>query len=271
MASVSERRPQSFTEFVQTVETIHAGRSEPLWFRGSGKSSYPLIPGLYRHKQKKTPAEWAKLEANMMVRFKQRSIPFSDRSFSDDWETLFFMQHYRVPTRLLDWSENPFVAFYFAVTTAKFKVRRDGSSQYENDAAVWLLDPVIWNRHSLSHQSFDGDVLTTKSDELKPYQPTPTFSGMLNHPVGLYGAHNSPRIVAQRGVFTIFGRNVVPMENSYDVDNFPADCLIKIVLEKDLLPAMRKSVLAYGISESVVYPDLDGLAAEMRRVFGFEV
>ena len=94
---------------------------------------------------------------------------------------------------------------------------------------------------------------------------------MLNHPVALYGAHNSPRIVAQRGVFTIFGRNVVPMETSYDEDNFPPDCLIKIVLEKNLLPAMRKSVLAYGITESVVYPDLDGLAAEMRRVFGFEV
>lgn len=48
-----------------------------------------------------------------MIRFRQRSIPFSDRSLQDDWEALFFMQHYRVPTRLLDWSENPFISFHF--------------------------------------------------------------------------------------------------------------------------------------------------------------
>jgi hypothetical protein len=33
---------------------------------------------------------------------------------------------------------------------------------------------------------------------------------------------------------------------------------------------MRKSILSHGITESVVFPDLEGLAKEMRREFGFE-
>ncbi|AST88854.1 FRG domain-containing protein [Ralstonia pseudosolanacearum] len=271
MAKVPEIKPKSFTEYVQEVERLNGSAEDPIWFRGAGKSSYELIPTLYRHSQKKTVHEIAKLERDTMIRFRQRSIPFSDRSLQDDWEALFFMQHYRVPTRLLDWSENPFISFYFAVMSAKFSVKKGGDLPFSEDAAIWVLDPVKWNRHALSHQSYDGGILVTKDTELSGYQPQTMFTKMNNHPVALYGAHNSPRIVAQRGVFTIFGQNLSPMETAYDKAAFPDGALKKIVLDKAILPALRKSILSYGITESVVFPDLDGLAQEMRRDFGFEV
>lgn len=272
MAKVPELRPKSFTEYVQEVERRTSVSANPNWFRGTGKASYKLTPGLYRHSKKKTVAEIATLERDTMIRFRQRSIPFSDRSLREDWEALFFMQHYRVPTRLLDWSENPFIAFYFAVMSAEFTAnKKTGDLVFKEDAAVWVLDPVCWNRHALNHQSFDGGVLVTGDPELIGYQPSPTFSKMNNHAVALYGAHNSPRIVAQRGVFTIFGQNLLSMDDAYDQSAFPDGSLLKIVLRKEGLPALRKSILSYGITESVVYPDLDGLAAEMRRDFGFEI
>ena len=180
------------------------------------------------------------------------------------------MQHHRVPTRLLDWSENPFVAFYFAAMSARFTVSSTGVQIFDGDAAIWILNPVKWNQKSLEHITFDGGVLGTTDNELRPYQPTSSFAGMNKHPVALYDAHNSSRIVAQRGVFTIFGQELKSMDEVYDISKFPKDCLTKIILKKAVLPSMRKSILAYGITESVIYPDLDGLASEMRRVFGFE-
>jgi hypothetical protein len=89
-------------------------------------------------------------------------------------------------------------------------------------------------------------------------------------PLALYGAHNSPRIVAQRGVFTVFGQNRKPMEEVYDKENFPANCLIKVTLTRARLQKMRKSLLSYGVTESVIFPDLEGLAWEIKRNFGFE-
>jgi FRG domain len=179
-----------------------------------------------------------------------------------------------VPTRLLDWTENPFIAFYFAVTGALFKVRRrrgqDASLTYSSDASIWILNPVAWNKHALRQQSYGGEVLTPGDAALHPYKPLTKFSDMYVDAVALYGAHNSPRIVAQRGVFTIFGQRTIPMEQSYEKEKFPQDCLLKVDLDRSVLPEMRASILNQGITESVVFPDLDGLAREMKREFKFE-
>ena len=93
---------------------------------------------------------------------------------------------------------------------------------------------------------------------------------MNNFPVALHGTHNSPRIVAQRGVFTIFGQDTMTMDNIFRKYDFPTDCLIKFTFKKRLLQEIRNSLLAYGITESAVFPDLEGLAKELRRLYEFE-
>jgi hypothetical protein len=273
MPSVLEKRPKSFGEFVALVDKcqLKAGRS--LWFRGTGKSNHKLQPTLYRHGSRTGMPVLEALEKDLMMRFKQRSIPFLTRSFTDEWDWLFFKQHYGIPTRLLDWTENPFIGLYFAVMSAQFKGRIKSNAptlSFSSEAAVWVLDPIMWNGHALRHQGFDRGVLTPNDEALQSYKPLTKFTDMNVHPVALYGAHNSPRIVAQRGVFTIFGQSTSGMEEAYANDAFPDGSLLKIVLEKTVLPEIRKSILNNGITESVVFPDLEGLAKEIKRDFLFE-
>ena len=270
MSKVSEYKPKSLTEFVGLVEKFQALSQHSLWYRGCGRDDYGLLPSLYRHPDQRTIQEIARLEQDMMVRFRQRSIPLQPRPFTDDWDVLFFMQHYRIPTRLLDWSENPFVGLYFAVMSAHFKLTSTGRQKFEAPAAVWILNPVLWNRHALSHQGYDGGVLTQGDGALNGYQPRQTFEEMNKSPVALYGAHNSPRIVAQRGVFTIFGQNTAALETVFDTDSFPNDCLYKVLLSKGYLPRLKNAILDHGITESSIFPDLEGLAQEIRRSFGFK-
>jgi len=271
MSKIPIERPRSFVEFVTFIEKYQSNTSEALWYRGCGLSTYKLLPTLYRHKTIKTIAKLAKLEHDLMIRFRQRSIPFHGISLDDEWDALFFMQHYRVPTRLLDWTENPFIALYFALTAAPYQIGRDGKPEFRKPAAIWVLNPVLWNRHALRHQSFDGSVLAPGDEPLKGYKPTGDFRGMNNYPVALYGSHNSPRIVAQRGVFTVFGQKTQSMGDLYKAHSFPEESLIKFALNSKYICEMRKAIFRHGITESTVFPDLDGLALEIRRTFEFEV
>ena len=205
-----------------------------------------------------------------MARFRQRSLPFHSRSWEDDWDVLFFMQHYRIPTRLLDWTENPFIALYFSLMDASYDIGNSGPI-FNKPVAVWVLDPVIWNRHALRHQSFDGGVLSQDDEALKGYRPTGDFRSMNVLPVALYGSHNSPRIVAQRGVFVALGQKTSSMANLYVSHSFPEGCLFKLIINSKYIGEIRKAISRHGITDSVVFPDLDGLAKEIRRSFGFEV
>lgn len=275
MPTVPHERPQSFQEFVALIEKLQVGAGRSLWYRGCGRSSYELSPSLFRHRDKKRQQDLLRLEEQLMLRFRQRSIPLLSRPLGDDWDTLFFMQHYGIPTRLLDWTENPFISFYFALMSAEFRaVRSKGARtrtlKFKEDAAVWVLDPVVWNAHALRFQSFNRGVLSTTDEALNPYRPPAMSTDERNLPLAIYGAYNSPRIVAQRGAFTIFGHNRTAMETLYDSNAFPPSSLTQIVLDKELLAAMRRSILNHGITESVVFPDLDGLAKEMKRNFEFE-
>jgi hypothetical protein len=271
MAFVRKEKVHSLPEYLELIEKAQEQASGSIWYRGCGNGSYELRPSLYRHLKLKTPDELANLELQLMTRFRQRSIPYHSRTLIDDWDTLFFMQHYGIPTRLLDWTENPLIALHFALMEATKSRTPKGRWTFEADAAVWILDPIAWNRHALFYMSYGGGVLSPGDEGLKGYRPTPKFAGMHGQPVALYGAHNSARIVAQQGVFTIFGKGAKPMEQVFRDDAFPAGCLRKIIVQKSLIPKMRRSLLNHGITESVVFPDLEGLAREIKRVFGFEV
>ena len=61
------------------------------------------------------------------------------------------------------------------------------------------------------------------------------------------------------------------MEVAYDLEGFPTDYLMKLVLRKGRLPHMYEALRRQGITDSVVFPDLDGLAREIKREFSFEV
>lgn len=265
MGKVQKQFPESLPQYLQLVEKRQSKAEQSLWYRGCTMSKNTLLPYLYRHKVMLKPEDLATLERQLMTRFRQRSMPYHDRMLNDDWEALFYMQHYGVPTRLLDWTENPLIALHFALMPTL--PPRGGTA--ERDAAVWILDPVKWNRHALRHLRFDGGVLTPDDEAAKGYRPVPKFEGMHNLPVALYGAHNSARIVAQQGVFTIFGRGSRPMEEVHELERFPSACLTKVIISRSKVVSMRKSLLNHGITESVVYPDLEGLAREIKRVFGF--
>lgn len=269
MPTLQTKTVRSLKKFVELVEDQMAQAGKALWYRGCGRSTYTLSPSLYRHPAKTDIADIVDLETDLMSRFYHRSRPFLDRDVPRGWESLFLAQHYGVPTRLLDWSENPLMALYFALTSAPHHYTT-GSIVFDSDVAVWIYNPIEWNRQALNNQAIDS-VLGVDDDPLKGYAPTSDHRQLNVTPVALYGIHNSHRIVAQRGTFIIFGRDTSPLEDIYSGSRYPDSLLTKVVLQKGYLPNIYKSLFDIGITDSVVFPDLDGLARELKRHFKFEV
>ena len=129
-------------QFLESMRQAKAelGNPKVCWYRGHPNARFYLLATLLRYKNGLVK------ERSLFTNFKK----FSDRILKrrdSDWETLFEMQHYGVPTRLLDWSETFGVALFFAATYNQ-------SHHPDQDAAVYLLDPMALNRISGMNQVF---------------------------------------------------------------------------------------------------------------------
>lgn len=252
----------SLQEYVGFLEQLLDVDDRPRWFRGVGQSSFPLQPGLFRISTR-TPPQHFEMERKLFQQFKLRSRPYLPNNPGDDWELLFVMQHHRMPTRLLDWTENALVALYFALESAN-------RAPHPGDAAVWCLDPVGWNDHTFARANPPNSVLTVDENRLTYYRSPPDIELLREPPVAIYAPHNNPRIVAQSGTFTIFGSSTVGMEELWRSAGYPAQSLVKIIISQAHSEAMLSKLTRAGYTHSKIFPDLDGLAVELRRLTGFD-
>lgn len=241
--------------------SAHLPQGAFLWYRGLNCGNHTLLPGLMR--QGRPLAEVFDRERRLITRFRQRSLPFWPAGYpQSDWEHLFAMQHFGFPTRLLDWSENLFVAAHFALHPSSLD--DDGSKK----PVLWIVDPVAWNRSTpvLKEYGESIHVLTTADSDLEAYRPE-TKIRRPKSPVMMFGTHNSGRIVAQRGTFMVWGDDTRPMEAFADELNVSLWRLEIEGTRADL--AHHLNVLGFG--ETMVFPDLSALAAELTRIEGWRV
>jgi hypothetical protein len=216
-----------------------------------------------------------KIENDLYEDFQRCAVQLSNEKKEDedwDWDSYFLMQHHGGPTRLLDWSDGALMALHFAVRN-----KRNDSE----DARVYVLEPYRlveriealpdievlkqnWKPYVEKHPSYelseDGweySYLPADEDDLAElYVIAPPL--VLNFP------HITRRVAAQRSRFIVLGT---------DPDWLAAEfrradsCIKEIVVDSGSRHKIRQELRDCGITESVIYPDLDGLGREMKQLW----
>ncbi len=232
----------TWPEFLDCVRKARSELNNPdlLWYRGMSRSDYELIPSLLR------VVNGLKKEQDLFNEY-QRSAARLTVPRSNDWELLFDMQHYGIPTRLLDWTDVLGVAIAFALYDTK---------DDQHDSSIHLLDPL-----KLNSKSGPKEVRRPTNDKDFNYKSIYWHSRPFNavYPIAIDGPLQNDRMVAQQGAFTLHGSQF----DFFETDG--QDCLRKIVMKPGAKTGAREFLEYSNLNAYSIYPDIVGMARHIVR------
>jgi hypothetical protein len=230
------------------------------WFRGqSYHKKYQLTPSFYRTIYNYT----VELEEQFLNKFSSRSIPFMQKVPDSEWEWLFIMQHYNTPTRLLDWSESPLTALFFALEGNWV----ENSSDPTDTPVIWVLNPILLNNKFQGYdEKYQIPNIVSEQEIGQNIRSYYGFTQMYppDYPIAIMGPSNNVRISAQRGVFTIFPPNKkINLEETEDCNDF----LHQIVIDPTKIDEIKKQLFNLGITYNSIYPSLDSVSEDIKTEY----
>jgi hypothetical protein len=161
-------------------------------------------------------------------------------------------QHFGLPTRLLDWTENPLVGLHFACS--------DGA---QDDGLVFLIDPVALNRESAPNlpRVLDGNA---DAAALRRYlELGGRLSRKGSRALAMDPVWNNERIMLQQGVFTLHGTSITGIDHK-------TPSLVAIPIEHEMKQKLLGELHGVGIDEMSLFPELEHAARQLRRRAGLE-
>lgn len=244
-----DKTANSVSELLSLLPEITENGSVSRWYRGQSNAAWQLVPTIARS------AYTIARENALIKRFKQDAHAVLPTPPQHEWEWLFLMQHHGLPTRLLDWSENPLIALYFTIAD---------ESQTGNDGTLYCLNPTFLNTKTLQLQDppaqgefpYFGvdeelDVFLTSRIQNKPAIP----------PLAALAPRFFPRLAAQAGVFTIFHKEPTrALDIAHD-----GLCIGKIKIPATAKPGLRKELAMLGIIRPLLFPELDSIATHAKE------
>lgn len=241
-------------------------------FRGQANAQWKLSPSLYRE---------GLFEAeNLLLTEIKHVCPseFTGNRFND----LVKMQHFGMPTRLMDTTTNPLVALYFSCASAN-EAESDGAVYiFPNLPVSWSTDPLVdlvmdfvydyypkklWldkmlDRAEKKYANAIYRLMPDNVDSLLHYLTIPAFAVM--------PTKSNERIEAQEGAFFIFGMKYLNREVSTNPGtigrvyyNFDP---IEIVTPQDIWP-MTETLIIPASAKKEILKQLDVLGINERKLF----
>lgn len=214
----------------------------PQWYRGDPvlRRRRALLPSIARSPSR-ISEEW-----QIYQRFRQSAAAFLPHMRLDRWDWLLYMRHFGKRTRLLDWTESPIVALYFAV---------DERRHDRSDGVVWCLDPLRLNELANYGRQIQCAGVDTELDgyTVESLRSAPKDADF--KPVAFIAPRSFPRLVAQQGVFTVTHKKQISLDSIGD-----PQLLARVRIPRASKDVIRKSLASIGVNRLSLYPEMQSLA-----------
>lgn len=238
-----------------------------IFYRGHADKTYKEIPSIYRID--KAGYQWVERENEICDEI-VRECPTDFNELSSGFDKLVKMQHYELPTRLLDITENPLVALYFACLPAD-KSKNDGQVLVyfiPKTAICNHSDPQVAKLSCISFVSLSSFKLsktdiTQLEEEMRthtPYLPRLTDEHDFDKTICVRARKGNPRIIRQHGAFFLFGAKE---GDKTQIAELPFSCF-KLDVSYSHKRKILKELERYGISEKSLFPEIDKVAHHIK-------
>lgn len=191
----------SLLEYLQVVKIMNTARypDETLVFRGMSKSEWLPLPSLSRYTGDDECIEYRMVSEFLTLR------PEEFSGLNSNFEILAKMQHYGLPTRLLDFTTNPLVALYFACEdNQKDDARVLCSSTYLTNGQGGIVEAICSSCKKYDLVNLRIEDLLMDSD-LTPYEYIAKLYLQQDYrPLFVKPWYWNQRIINQRAIFLVF-------------------------------------------------------------------
>lgn len=268
---------RTISEFIDKLEKLNITEGDTLFFRGEAREHNVIVPSIY------TKDEWIENEDKIFKEFILRN-PNDFINEKTTFEKLVKMQHYSLPTRLLDITSNPLIALFFACERYEneqdgnlvvFSIPNKDTKYYDSDTVsvisnisrrpINLLDiGNLDKKKKIFNKTNEIQYLLHEIKEEKPYFKDIIEKKHMQKVVFVKPLLNNARIIKQDGAFLLFGINKKKKECAKIPNNY---ILQTIKIDKNSKKEIMKNLEILGISKDKIYPELDTTAKYLKEKF----